>query len=165
MKKTMLIIVSFVLTLLTMSAFVDVRRSARIGSEAPAFVVERADSSLSLDGLRGKKVVLSFWSAADAQSRLDQNRLASAMRHAGEGSGTAVVSVNLDRSEKLMKEIASIDHLDEDSQFHVGDAAAARAIREVFEMADGLRTFIIDERGIIVKVDPSEKELAQALAS
>lgn len=165
MKKTMLIIVSFVLTLLTMSAFVDVRRSARIGSEAPTLVLERADSSLALDGLRGKKVVLSFWSAADAQSRLDQNRLATAMRRAAEDSETVVVSVNLDRSEKLMKEIAAIDNLDESSQFHVGDATAESAIREVFEMADGLRTFIIDERGIIVKVDPSEKELAQALAS
>lgn len=161
----MLIIVSFVVMLLTMSAFVDVRRSARIGSEAPTFIVERADSSLSLDGLRGKKVVLSFWSAADAQSRLDQNRLAAAIRNAGEDSETAVVSVNLDRSEKLMKGIAAMDNLDNDSQFHVGDATAESAIREAFEMADGLRTFIIDERGIIVKVDPSEKELAEALAS
>lgn len=161
----MLIIVSFVVMLLTMSAFVDVRRSARIGSEAPTFIVERADSSLSLDGLRGKKVVLSFWSAADAQSRLDQNRLAAAIRNAGEDSETAVVSVNLDRSEKLMKGIAAMDNLDNDSQFNVGDATAESAIREAFEMADGLRTFIIDERGIIVKVDPSEKELAEALAS
>lgn len=161
----MLIIVSFVVMLLTMSAFVDVRRSARIGSEAPTFIVERADSSLSLDGLRGKKVVLSFWSAADAQSRLDQNRLAAAIRNAGGDSETAVVSVNLDRSEKLMKGIAAMDNLDNDSQFHVGDATAESAIREAFEMADGLRTFIIDERGVIVKVDPSEKELAEALAS
>ncbi len=161
----MLIIVSFAITLLTMSAFVDTRRSARIGSEAPALVVERADSSLTLEGLRGRKVVLSFWSAADAQSRLDQNLLAAAMRKAGKNTETAVVSVNFDHSEKLMKEIAAIDNLDAGSQFHVGDATAVSAIREVFEMADGLRTFIIDERGVIEKVDPSEQELAEALAA
>ncbi|MDE6126482.1 MAG: hypothetical protein K2G30_05955, partial [Muribaculaceae bacterium] len=94
-----------------------------------------------------------------------QNRLAAALRHAGEDSETAVVSVNLDGSEKLMREIAAIDNLDADSQFHVGDATAGKAIREVFEMADGLRTFIIDERGVIVKVDPTEQDLAEALAS
>ncbi len=150
--------------LLTMSAFVDSRRAARIGSEAPALVVERADSSLALDGLRGRKVVLSFWSAADAQSRLDQARLATAIREAGASdSETAVVSVNLDRSEKLMREIAAIDNLDKASQFHVGDATAENAIREVFEMADGLRTFIIDERGVIVAVDPSVFEIRTLL--
>lgn len=165
MKKTMLIIVSFAMMLLTMSAFVDERRGARIGSEAPALVVERADSSLALEGLRGKKVVLSFWSAADAESRLDQARLAAAIRNNGSDSETAVVSVNLDRSEKLMREIAALDNLDSDSQFHVGDATAENAIREVFEMADGLRTFIIDERGVIVTVDPTSQQLAEALGA
>lgn len=159
----MLYIVSFAMMLLTMSAFVDVRRSARIGSEAPALVVERADSSLSLDGLRGKKVVLSFWSAADAQSRLDQTRLAAAIRQFGLDSETVVVSVNLDRSQKLMNEVVALDNLDSNSQFHVDNATAESAIREVFEMADGLRTFIIDENGVIVTVDPTQQQIVEAL--
>lgn len=158
----MLFIVSFAMMLLTMSAFVDVRRSARIGSEAPTLVVERADSSLSLDELRGKKVVLSFWSAADAQSRLDQNRIAAAIRQTGHDSETVVVSVNLDRSKKLMNEVVALDNLDSDSQFHVDDATAESAIREVFEMADGLRTFIINERGEIETVDPTQQQLVAA---
>lgn len=160
----MFIIVSFVVMLLTLSASVDKGRYARIGKEAPALVVERDDKAASLQGLRGKKVILSFWSASDAESRVMQTKITALARQAGAKAGNVeVMSINFDRSEGLMNEIVSIDHLDKSSQFHVGSPDDAAAIREAFEMQNGLRTFIIDTDGSIAAVDPTDTQLARIL--
>ena len=157
----MLSIVSFALMLVSLSASVDKGRYAQIGKEAPTLVVERPDSAASLQGLRGKRVILSFWSAADAQSRLDQSRIAALARKAGSRhKGVEVLSVNFDRSERLMKEIVKKDRLDESSQFHVGNVDQAEAIRSAFQLQGGLRTFILDAEGRIITADPTEEQLA-----
>ncbi|MDY3857622.1 MAG: TlpA family protein disulfide reductase [Muribaculaceae bacterium] len=164
MKKTMLCIVSFALMLVSLSASVDKGRGAQFGKEAPTLVVERADSATSLQALKGKKVILSFWSAADAQSRIEQNRIASLTADAaGNHKDFEVLSVNFDRSERLMNEIVKIDNLDSSSQCHVGNADNAAAIREAFSMKNSLRTFIIDEKGRIVCADPTEQQLLEVI--
>ena len=58
----MFIIVSFVVMLFTLSASVDKGRYAQLGKDAPALVAVRDGSAASLQELRGKKVILSFWS-------------------------------------------------------------------------------------------------------
>lgn len=160
----MLLIVSFALMLISLSASVDKGRDARIGHTAPTLVVERPDSVASLQGLRGKRVILSFWSAADAQSRIDQTKITALARKAGSRhEGFEVLSVNFDRSERLMREIVKVDNLDSSSQFHVGNPDDAAAIREAFQLDNGLRTFIIDEQGRITCADPTEEQLLQAI--
>lgn len=164
MKKTMFIIVSFVVMLLTLSASVDKGRYAQLGKEAPALVAGRAGSAASLQGLRGKKVILSFWSAGDAESRVMQTKIAALARKAGaKADNVEVMSINFDRSERLMDEIVRIDNLDESSQFHVGSPDEARALRDAFSMHNGLRTFIIDTDGTIEAVDPTDTQIARVL--
>ena len=135
----MLCIVSFALMLVSLSASVDKDRDAQIGHTAPTLVVERNGSAASLQQMRGKRVILSFWSAADAQSRMEQNRIVAM-------TGGSVAG-HFDRSERLMDEIVSYDNLDPSSQFHVGTPDDAAAVRDAFQLHNGLRTFIIDEQG------------------
>ena len=164
MKKTMLCIVSFALMLVSLSASVDKDRDAQIGHTAPTFEVERNGSAASLQQMRGKRVILSFWSAADAQSRMEQNRIdAMARKAASLHKDVEVLSVNFDRSERLMDEIVSYDNLDPSSQFHVGTPDDAAAVRDAFQLHNGLRTFIIDEQGKIICADPTEAQLLEAL--
>lgn len=163
----MMFIASFAVLLVSLSAAIDTRRNASIGSKAPSLTVERADSIVTLDGLQGKRVVLSFWSAADGESRLLQNKISAMVSSVADANPTAknveVLSVNLDRSERLMREIVRLDNLDNDSQFFAGNSGYASQIRDAYEMKNGLRTFIIDEEGRIEKVDPTEDELIQVL--
>lgn len=160
----MFVIVSFVVMLVTLSASVDKGRYASIGRQAPTVVVERGGTAASLQGLRGKQVVLSFWSAADAESRVMQTKLAALTRRAGAKAGNVeVLSVNFDRSEGLMNEIVNLDNLDKQSQYFVGTSQQAQAMRQAFEMEQGLRTFIIDADGRIAVVDPTDSQLAQVL--
>lgn len=189
MKKTMILIAAFAILFTSLSAAVDDRRVAAYGKEAPAVVVERNGARQALEALRGKWVVLSFWSTTDPVSRLTQNRIASIVKsgnsHDGNNGNDAeiefktpagvyslgnktkveVLSVNFDQSEPLMKEIISIDNLLESSQTRVNSKEEIKRLCYAFEMNSGLRSFIIDPEGKLVMADPDEEALRQLLAS
>lgn len=162
MKKLLVFIASFAILLVTASAFVDKRQEATLGEDAPALVVARGDSAVSLDAFKGCWVILSFWSAADAQSRMAQNDVTAFVRsfnNPAKADGLEVVSVNLDRSERLMNEIISIDNLDKNSQFRIENASMVGTIRQAYRMEEGLRTFVINPEGLLIAVDPSIADL------
>ncbi len=69
------------------------------------------------------------------------------------------VSVNLDRSKRLMQEIVKLDNLDSDSQFHISDPSEEIELRNAFRMNEGLRTFIINPEGVLVEADPTYESL------
>lgn len=191
MKKTMILIAAFAILFTSLSAAVDDRRVAAYGKEAPAVVVERDGDRQALDGLRGKWVVLSFWSTTDPVSRLTQNRIASIVKSGsshhtdgandndaeiefktpagvyslGKQTKVEVLSVNLDRSEALMSEIVSLDNLLENSQTRVKSPDEIKRLCDAFEMKSGLRSFIIDPEGKLVMADPDEETLRKLLAT
>ncbi len=162
MKKLFALIAGFVMLLLMTSAFVDKRQEAVLGEKAPALVINSCDGEMSLKSLEGNWVILSFWSAADAQSRMMQNDVAAYVRgisDPGKAHNLEIVSVNFDRSENLMKEIVRLDNLDENSQFHIEDADEAYALRQAYRMNEGLRTFVINPKGELVAADPTISDL------
>lgn len=162
MKKLFALIAGFAILVLSTSAFVDKRQEAVLGEKAPALVVNRADSAISLESLKGNWVILSFWSAADAQSRMMQNDVAAYARTIVDpvkADGLEIVSVNFDRSARLMEEIVRIDNLDANTQFHIEDADEANSLRQAYRMNEGLRTFVINPKGELVAVDPTFADL------
>ena len=191
MKKTMILIAAFAILFTSLSAAVDDRRVAVYGKEAPAVIVEKDGATWALEALRGKWVVLSFWSTTDPVSRLTQNRIASIVK-SGTGHGingndgddaeiefktpagvyslgnqtkVEVLSVNFDRSEAMMNEIVSLDNLLENSQTRVKSNQEIKRLCEAFEMNSGLRSFVIDPEGKLVMADPDEEVLRKLLAS
>jgi hypothetical protein len=190
MKKTMILIAAFAILLTSISAAVDERRVAVYGKEAPAVVVERNGVAQTLEEMRGKWVVLSFWSSTDALSLLTQNRIASIVKSGNRTTtGTAgndadvefqtpagvyslgkqtkveVLSVNFDRSEPLMNEIVSIDNLLKSTQTRVTSSQEINRLCNAFEMNNGLRTFVIDPKGNVAMADPDELTLQTLLAN
>ncbi|MDE5625656.1 MAG: hypothetical protein K2I61_04965 [Muribaculaceae bacterium] len=191
MKKTMILIAAFAILFTSLSAAVDDRRVAAYGKEAPAVVVERHGASQALEAMRGKWVVLSFWSTTDPVSRLTQNKIASIVKSGngdnsdgnrgddaeiefktpagvyslGNKTKVEVLSVNFDQSEPLMNEIVSIDNLLESSQTRVKSKEEIKRLCDAFEMNNGLRAFIIDPEGKLVMADPDEDTLRMLLAS
>lgn len=164
MKKLAIFIASLVILLVTVSAFVDKRNEAVLGEKAPNLVLNNDNGdAVSLESLKGKWVILSFWSSADADSRLSQNQVASYLRQFQSERNSAidveVVSVNFDRSQKLMDEIIRRDGLNDSLQFFIGDADWEVAVRRAYSMREGLRTFVINPIGELVAADPEINDL------
>ena len=90
----------------SMSAMDPKPEVARVGYQAPNFIIHTgSDSEISLQQYRGKAVIVTFWSSADAESRLANLRDQSEAKR----RGIAHLSVNLDRSSKLCQQISNID--------------------------------------------------------
>ncbi len=167
MKKLKIIIAGFAILLMSASAFADKHLQAALGDEAPRLVIENDSTTLSLESLKGKWVILSFWSAGDAESRMYQNQvstLSQAYKHTAAHQPIEIISVNFDRSKQLMEEIISIDHLDSDMQFHIENPSEIKSIRKTFRMNEGLRTFVINPEGKLTIADPTEEELKKLFA-
>lgn len=108
MKKILTLVALIGMLMASMSAMDPKPEVARVGYQAPNFILHTgSDSEISLQQYRGKAVILTLWSSADAESRLaNQRDQAEAKRR-----GIAHLSVNLDRSEKLCRQISSIDNV------------------------------------------------------
>ena len=120
MKKLSIFISGFAILLLTASSFADKRREASLGSQVPELVLTQNDSVMTLGDLKGKWVVLSFWSASDAVSRVarnEVNRFSNFMREQSKAEIFEIVSVNFDRSEVLWIVFVTLsdDGIDEDT--------------------------------------------------
>lgn len=146
---------------LTTSATDSANEAVR-GHMAPVFRVERSDSTVSIDHLRGQWVLLQFWSSADAPSRiaakayndLNDNALPEPIRR---------VSVNLDRSHGLFTETVRRDGLDAKSQFFAEDGNTRRNIVMRYNLDNGLKTFLINPKGKIAAINPSADDIKEAM--
>lgn len=159
MKKTLLTIAVLALLTLFTSAYYSAPADSRIGYKAPALVLGNGNNGLSpLQQRLGENVLLTFWTSADAESRLS-NRHYDRMSRGG-GKGYVHVSVNLDRSTSVFNSIVALDNLDRSTHFTTS-ADAQESIIKSWRLDEGYHSFLLDGQGKIVAVDPDEKTLAQ----
>jgi hypothetical protein len=123
---------------------------------APNFTVSNADTMVSLQNMKGNYVLLTFWSSADAQSRINNmhyDRLASKsnMQH---------IAVNYDRSALIFGEVSKIDNLSHGSQFFDAEGFESNLYKSYRISTKGYRTLLIDPAGEIISENPTESELA-----
>lgn len=156
MKKFLFIIAAIAIALVTSSSFSNRNAALEIGKQMPMTDIQTADDAMNLSTLHGKWAILSFWSAADAASRIAASQTyknADALN-----ADIKFISVNFDRSEALMNEIAQIDGIG-GTLLHVTDTDAALQLRRKFSMNSGLRTFLIDPEGRLAAVDPTPEQI------
>ena len=163
MKKITLILAIFAVLLLTVSAGTEREYNAAEGMKAPYFeVVGNDGETISLSDMDGRFVIVNFWASDDAGSRIAANCYSSYVESVGE-ERIGLVSVNFDWNERLFREIVRRDRLNEDSQFNVESPIASDIIRK-FDMADGLKSFLIDPQGRIVAVNPTTETIEMLTA-
>jgi hypothetical protein len=159
MNKTLLTIATFGLLTLFTSAYYLAPADSRIGYRAPSLALGNSNNDLSpLQQHRGSNVLLTFWSSADAQSRLDNMRYDRLSRN--DHAAYTHVSVNMDRSESVFDNVIVLDNLDRSSQFFSSVEAQADIIKS-WRLEDGYHSFLLDAQGVIIAVDPDERTLAQ----
>lgn len=126
------------------------------GRPTPELIVGNNDSTINLHSLEGKYVLVDFWSAADAASRLKSNEYNALGLEAN--SNVECISINFDRSRRLFEEIVNRDRLNRDSQYHVSAKDADRIIRD-FDLEDGYKSYLIGPNGRIMAVNPDTNYL------
>lgn len=159
MNKILLTIATLGLLTLFTSAYYSAPADGRIGYKAPSLALGNSNNDLSpLQQHRGSNVLLTFWSSADAQSRLDNMRYDRLSRN--NPAAYTHVSVNMDRSESVFENVIVLDNLDRSAQFFSSVEAQAGIIKN-WRLEDGYHSFLLDAQGVIIAVDPDDRTLAQ----
>ena len=157
MNKTLLTIATLALLTLFTSAYYSAPADSRIGYKAPALFLDNSNGLSPLMQHRGEKVLLTFWSSSDAESRLANLHYDRMSRQPG--VDYIHVSVNMDRSAGVFNSIVALDDLNRSAQFNT-TVEAQDAIIKSWRLDEGYHTFLIDGNGMIVAVDPNAKTLA-----
>lgn len=157
MNKSLLIIAILGLLTLFTSAYYSAPADSRIGCKAPSLQLGNSNNDLSpLKQYRGEKILLTFWSSDDAESRLNNMRYDRMSR--GDGIDYTHVSVNLDRSESVFNQIVAIDNLDRSAQFTTAEDMQDDIIKS-WRLEDGYHSLLIDPNGVIIAIDPTPETL------
>ena len=129
---------------------------------APKFTIGEGDSAVSLDDMRGKYVLLTFWSSDDARSRLANiENSAIADQHAS----LEHVGVNFDNSRSMFKEILKRDHLTESPlQLHVDGESASRLISS-YGLKNGYQSYLVGPDGNVLARNPSAETITGHVTS
>ena len=126
---------------------------------APSMTIENSDTTLSLADMKGRYVIVTFWSSADADSRLRAYRYDEAAKLLPQ-ERFCLLSVNFDRSERLFREIVRRDNLSAENHIHVDGSQANRIIHD-YRLTEGFKSLLIDPKGRIVAMNPSIETLTK----
>lgn len=161
MKKTIMIIVLFAVLIGLGTAATIHAVDGKKGSKAPVFKVEANDTIVSLDDMKGHWVLLQFWATSDAKSRISTKQYSDLIRTNPANRPSErfrFLAINMDRSEKLFKEIAKRDGMDEKAQFHVAGKKAGKLVKD-YHLENGMHSYLINPQGKIVAKDPTKQQL------
>lgn len=107
---------------------------------------------MTTDSLKGKELIVNFWSASDAESRLANRRL-SDLADKGDNSDRLYLSVCIDKSSVLSEEIAKADGLSE-RVISLRAEDVAPEVLDDYQTRRGCRTFRIDRFGQLQSATP-----------
>jgi len=165
MKKSLWIFALITVFLLTTSGFNDSKPAVTVGSEAPEMELTNEYGTVRLSSLKGKYVVVSFWTSGDAGSRALANACDKITRGVDpEGNKVSFLAVNLDNDTELFRQIVSADNLSEQAQYHA-DRAKASEIRNAYGLSGMLGTIVIDPQGQIVSTNPTSGDIARLVTA
>lgn len=164
MNKAILTIASSIVLTVLGAAFVPVGSAPAIGYQAPGITLEAdaQDKGFALDAYKGKPLLLTFWATTDAASRVACGEYDRFAKTHGDKEQLAFVALNLDPSEGVYEMTLRHDGLTEDSHRHLDNTQSARVIED-YQMADGLKAFLIDADGKIVAVNPDADTISEML--
>lgn len=161
-SRTCFLAAIFVSLLIVSVAYRAGLSTTRVGDRAPALTFESAPND-ALRALRGKYVLLCFWSSTDAASREAVARYSSwiGRQH---NTDVGMIAYNFDRSEPLFNEIVKRDGLNQQLQFRLSPKGMRRLMRDYSLGAGQYGTLLIDPDGHIVAHNPSTSALPSLLA-
>lgn len=116
-----------------------------VGNQAPEISISNADgTTMMLSELKGKDVIVNFWSVKDAESRINNVRLSKE----AERTGAKYIGMCIDSDRQLAKEVMKADKVSESNLYF-----ADRQVTDEYQLTKGTRTVKIDSYGIVAAID------------
>lgn len=126
--------------------------------QSPRFVIENNFGSVSSNRNSGEYLLIQFWNATDAQSRIKASQFDKLVNeHTFDNLQYAAVYTGEDRD--LFKMVVSADDLDMRSQYMLSDSFEAGNISTEFSLSTGNHTFLINPQGRIVAINPTINDI------
>lgn len=117
-------------------------------------------TKLNLSDLRGKKVLVNLWAAYDASSHKDNVLLSNLIE--SKNYPVQMVSVSFDKNESVFKKTLAIDKIDLTNQFMANEKNYSDLF-DLYQLKKGFKNYLIDEKGVIVAMNLSPKDLDRYL--
>jgi hypothetical protein len=109
--------------------------------------------------LKGKKfVLLQFWAAYDARSRMLNVQMHNVISQLGTDD-IRLVSVSLDENEAVFEGIIKVDHLNPATQFNDPQGRNSE-IFKAWRLQSGFNNWLINSEGVIVAKNVNPKEIS-----
>ena len=160
-KQTM-ILGALLLGLVVASAGIGGNRcDTAVGMKAPVVQLDRVQSAVNADELKGKYVLISFWTSSDAASREAVNRYDAWFRQ-NHPADARLVGINFDDSPEMFGEIVARDSLSASDQYYVS-RPEAEAIYRTYHLEKGYGSLLVSPQGRIVCHNPTPEQLGQIL--
>lgn len=106
--------------------------------------------------LKGKKVLVNFWAASDADSRKDNVLFSNIIDR--KNYPIQMISVSFDRSEAVFERTVSVDKIDKSNQFWAS-AKVRPELQKRYQLDKGYKSYLIDEDGRIIAIDLTPQSL------
>jgi peroxiredoxin len=127
-----------------------------VGDKAPTFSIGDGEQEVSLDAMKGKYVLLSFWSSYDAESRMHNATL----QHAASANDRVeMVSVSFDEYRSIFDETIKKDQITAEHCFVDLEGSASSLYRK-YRLDRGFKNYLLDENGVIVATQLTAAQLA-----
>ena len=117
-----------------------------IGDKAPEFKICGEKQLINLKDLKGKYVLLSFWASYDAQSRMQNATLNSAVKKSG---NVEMVSVSFDEYKSVFTETIKQDQISTTKCF-VELSGQESELYKTYRLKKGFKNYLLDENGVII---------------
>lgn len=129
--------------------------SLKVGEEAPLLTLSSESETPRLQSLKGKYVVLNFWSASDPESRINNKRLAD-LTSTLPSSQIQFVSICTDNDPSLQMEIMNADGIP--ANIHsLSSSELMPEVMEEYQIQSGCRSFLINPFGNLQAISPSSE--------
>lgn len=127
------------------------------GNIIPDFTVKNASGNeFKISTLRGQKILLNFWAAYDAQSRVNNILLSKALEKGDQP--VKMLSVSLDHSISVFKKTIQIDGIGTKSQCIEAQGNSLEALKK-YQLNKGFKNYLVDENGVIIATNLTLEEI------
>ncbi|MEG1585528.1 MAG: hypothetical protein RR346_01495 [Bacteroidales bacterium] len=156
----LLSMVSVLLIVFTFTSFVGKNtmpgKGLAEGYLAPSISVD----GLNTDSLKGKKVLVSFWAAYDAASRVSNALLASQLSKLP--ADIQFVSIGFDPNKVIFEETIRLEGLDRSTQYHDRNGSSS-VLFKTYRLKEGFANYLLNEEGIIIAKNLDPKRLHELM--
>ena len=130
----------------------------QIGDYAPAIILpEFGGRAIDFREHAGQYTLVNFWAAYDAESRIRNIQLRNSVKEL-DSSLLAVHSISMDERKSVFEGTLKADGLERTNQWN-DQQGKASALYKMYGLEKGLRNFLIDDKGVIIGVDLSPREV------